>query len=289
MSLPVVAVVGRPNVGKSTLLNRIVGRREAIVEERPGVTRDRKEVAADWRGRPFLLVDTGGWLPGGTALDEKVSRQSEVAIAEADVILFVVDVAIGIAEEDARVAELLRRSTVPVLLAVNKVDGVSREAAVWEFVRLGVGDPYPVSALHGRGTGDLLDALVDALPSDRAIPIERTAAMHAMTNARNAYDRKKAGGAFPRPNLTTTVSKKLPRGHTAPHQIHPRKGATTSGPTMQMTAPIATRESKIPPTKNANKTVNEYRFHTRANFSTVTLLVVINIDGKYRRSRDLIQ
>lgn len=168
MSLPVVAVVGRPNVGKSTLLNRIVGRREAIVEERPGVTRDRKEVAADWRGRPFLLVDTGGWLPGGTALDEKVSRQSEVAIAEADVILFVVDVAIGIAEEDARVAELLRRSTVPVLLAVNKVDGVSREAAVWEFVRLGVGDPYPVSALHGRGTGDLLDALVDALPPEVA-------------------------------------------------------------------------------------------------------------------------
>lgn len=168
MSLPVVAVVGRPNVGKSTLLNRIVGRREAIVEERPGVTRDRKEVAADWRGRPFLLVDTGGWLPGGTALDEKVSRQSEVAIAEADVILFVVDVAIGIAEEDARVAELLRRSSVPVLLAVNKVDGVSREAAVWEFVRLGVGDPYPVSALHGRGTGDLLDALVDALPPEVA-------------------------------------------------------------------------------------------------------------------------
>ena len=168
MSLPVVAVVGRPNVGKSTLLNRIVGRREAIVEERPGVTRDRKEVAADWRGRPFLLVDTGGWLPGGTALDEKVSRQSEVAIAEADVILFVVDVAIGIAEEDARVAELLRRSTGPVLLAVNKGDGVSREAAVWEFVRLGVGDPYPVSALHGRGTGDLLDALVDALPPEVA-------------------------------------------------------------------------------------------------------------------------
>lgn len=175
MSLPVVAVVGRPNVGKSTLLNRIVGRREAIVEERPGVTRDRKEVAADWRGRPFLLVDTGGWLPGGTALDEKVSRQSEVAIAEADVILFVVDVAIGIAEEDARVAELLRRSSVPVLLAVNKVDGVSREAAVWEFVRLGVGDPYPVSALHGRGTGDLLDALVDALPPEVADTPDRQA------------------------------------------------------------------------------------------------------------------
>ena len=164
MSLPVVAVVGRPNVGKSTLLNRIVGRREAIVEEKPGVTRDRKEVVADWLGREFLLVDTGGWLPGGTDLDEKVSRQSERAIAEADAIVLVVDGAIGIVEEDARVAELLRRSTAPVLLAVNKIDDTGREPNIWEFVRLGVGDPYPVSALHGRGTGDLLDALVATFP-----------------------------------------------------------------------------------------------------------------------------
>jgi GTP-binding protein len=160
-TLPVVAVVGRPNVGKSTLLNRIVGRREAIVEERPGVTRDRKEVVADWRGRSFTLVDTGGWLPGGNDLDAKVSRQSEVAIQESDVIIFVVDAALGIVEEDARVADLLRRTQVPVLVAANKVDDVNREPNVWEFVRLGVGDPYPVSALHGRGTGDLLDALVD--------------------------------------------------------------------------------------------------------------------------------
>ncbi len=164
MPLPVVAVVGRPNVGKSTLLNRIVGRREAIVEERPGVTRDRKEVVADWRGRSFTLVDTGGWLPGGNDLDAKVSRQSEVAIKEADVIVFVVDAALGIVEEDARVADLLRRTDVPVLIAANKVDDVNREPNVWEFVRLGVGDPYPVSALHGRGTGDLLDALVDLFP-----------------------------------------------------------------------------------------------------------------------------
>src|SRR3712207_5122347 len=111
-----VAIVGRPNVGKSTLLNRIVGRREAIVEERPGVTRDRKEVEAEWRGRPFLLVDTGGWLPSGTSLDEKVSKQSERAIADADAVLFVVDSTIGVAEEDARVAELLRRAPAPVLL-----------------------------------------------------------------------------------------------------------------------------------------------------------------------------
>ena len=166
MSLPMVAVVGRPNVGKSTLLNRIVGRREAIVEEKPGVTRDRKEVVADWLGREFVLIDTGGWLPGGSDLDAKVSRQSERAIADADAIMFVVDGAIGIVEEDARVAELLRRSTVPVLLAVNKIDDTGRESNIWEFVRLGVGDPYPVSALHGRGTGDLLDALVATFPPE---------------------------------------------------------------------------------------------------------------------------
>src|SRR4051812_18059184 len=177
--MPVVAIVGRPNVGKSTLLNRIVGRREAIVEEQPGVTRDRKEVEADWRGRPFLLVDTGGWLPGGDALDEKVSRQSEKAIAEADAILFVVDASLGILEEDAKVAELLRRVKAPVLVAANKVDDVGREPLVWEFVRLGVGDPFPVSALHGRGTGDLLDALIDALPPEE--PVE--AAVDPITDA----------------------------------------------------------------------------------------------------------
>jgi len=169
VALPVVAVVGRPNVGKSTLLNRIVGRREAIVEERPGVTRDRKEVVADWRGRSFTLVDTGGWLPGGNDLDAKVSRQSEVAIQESDVIIFVVDAALGIVEEDARVADLLRRAKVPVLVAANKVDDVGREPNVWEFVRLGVGDPYPVSAMHGRGTGDLLDALVDLFAPEEEI------------------------------------------------------------------------------------------------------------------------
>ena len=171
-NLPVVAVVGRPNVGKSTLLNRIVGRREAIVEERPGVTRDRKEVVADWRGRSFTLVDTGGWLPGGNDLDAKVSRQSEVAIQESDVIIFVVDAALGILEEDARVADLLRRTKVPVLVAANKVDDVNREPNVWEFVRLGVGDPYPVSALHGRGTGDLLDALVDLFAPEEEVEDE---------------------------------------------------------------------------------------------------------------------
>jgi GTPase len=164
MDLPVVAIVGRANVGKSTLLNRIVGRRAAIVEERPGVTRDRKDVEADWLGRPFRLIDTGGWMVGGSDLDAKVSQQAERAIADADVVLFVVDVTTGVTEEDSWVAELLRRRGKPALLVANKVDDVSREGMVWELLSLGLGDPYPVSALHGRGTGDLLDAVVARFP-----------------------------------------------------------------------------------------------------------------------------
>ena len=164
MTLPVVAIVGRPNVGKSTLLNRILGRRAAIVEERPGVTRDRKDVEADWLGRPFRLVDTGGWMVGGTDLDAKVSAQSERAIADADVVLFVVDVVTGSTEDDARVAGLLRASGKPILLVANKVDDTGREHQMWELMALGLGEPYPVSAVHGRGTGDLLDAVVAHFP-----------------------------------------------------------------------------------------------------------------------------
>jgi GTP-binding protein len=164
VALPVVAIVGRPNVGKSTLLNRIVGRRAAIVEERPGVTRDRKDVDADWLGRPFRLVDTGGWMARGDDLEGKVSAQSERAIADADVVLLVVDVVTGATEDDAEVAELLRRSGKPVLLVVNKVDDTGREHQMWELLSLGLGEPYPVSALHGRGTGDLLDKVVALLP-----------------------------------------------------------------------------------------------------------------------------
>lgn len=163
--LPLVAVVGRPNVGKSTLFNRIVGRREAIVEEKPGVTRDRKEVVAEWQGREFRLVDTGGWMPGGDALDEKVSRQSEKAIAEADVVLFVVDVTVGITTEDDRIAQLLRRNGRPVVVVANKVDDSNRDAMVWDLLGLGLGDPQPVSALHGRNTGDLLESLMELLPA----------------------------------------------------------------------------------------------------------------------------
>ena len=166
--LPSVAIVGRPNVGKSTLLNRIVGRREAIVEERPGVTRDRKEVVAEWQGRSFRLVDTGGWMPGGDALDEKVSRQSEQAIRSADAVILVTDVTMGITEEDARVAELLRGVDRPIFVVANKVDDPVREALMWELLGLGLGNPWPVSALHGAGTGDLLDALMAELPEEAA-------------------------------------------------------------------------------------------------------------------------
>jgi GTP-binding protein len=161
---PIVAVIGRPNVGKSTLVNRIAGRREAIVEERPGVTRDRKPLDADWAGRDFVIEDTGGWLTAGNALDEAVRAQAEKAVAEASVVVVVVDGVVGITDEDAKVARLARQAGRPTLLAVNKVDGESRDADAWAFARLGLGDPYPVSALHGRGTGDFLDAVVAALP-----------------------------------------------------------------------------------------------------------------------------
>ena len=160
----VVAIVGRPNVGKSTLMNRIIGRREAIVEERPGVTRDRKEVEASWLGRSFTLIDTGGWITGGDALHEKVSRQSEQAMSEAYVILFVLDSTVGITEEDAQVASLLRKRAESVVVVANKVDDRNHESAAWELVSLGLGDPSTISALHGRGTGDLLDRVIELLP-----------------------------------------------------------------------------------------------------------------------------
>ncbi len=175
MTLPIVAVVGRPNVGKSTLVNRIVGRRDAIVEEKPGVTRDRKMLDAEWIGREFTLVDTGGWLlptsgDGSEKLAQKVSAQAERAVADCDVILFVVDVNVGITEEDAQVARILQRARKPVLLVANKVDDDKRELNVWEFAKFGLGDPWPVSAIHGRGSGDLLDALVEALPEEPPAP-----------------------------------------------------------------------------------------------------------------------
>ena len=161
-----VAIVGRPNVGKSTLLNRIVGRREAIVEERPGVTRDRKEVNASWGGKEFILIDTGGWMAAGDSLDKKVSKQSEKAIFEADAILFVVDSTVGITDDDARIASLLRSRDETVLVVANKVDNKNLESDMWELLSLGLGEPLPVSALHGKGTGDLLELLISLLPPD---------------------------------------------------------------------------------------------------------------------------
>ena len=161
---PVVAIVGRPNVGKSTLMNRVIGRREAIVEERPGVTRDRKEVEAFWLDRTFTLIDTGGWITGGDSLDEKVSRQSEQAMFNADVVLFVLDSTVGITEEDAQVADLLRKKVESVIVVANKVDDRNHESSAWELMSLGLGEPSTISALHGRGTGDLLDRVIELLP-----------------------------------------------------------------------------------------------------------------------------
>ncbi|MDP9075641.1 MAG: ribosome biogenesis GTPase Der [Actinomycetota bacterium] len=168
----VVAVVGRPNVGKSTLVNRIVGRREAVVEQRPGVTRDRKVLEANWRGRTFSVVDTGGWMAGGNTLDQQVTAQAERAIAEADVILLVVDTTVGLTDEDARVAAVLRRSGRPTLVVANKVDADTRESDAWMFGRLGLGDPIMVSALHGRGAGDLLDDLLARMPPEPEVELE---------------------------------------------------------------------------------------------------------------------
>jgi GTP-binding protein len=162
---PLVVVAGRPNVGKSTLVNRIVGRRAAVVEERPGVTRDRKELDAEWCGHHFTIVDTGGWLSSDDPLDAQVSAQSERAIGEADVILFVVDVTVGLTDEDLAVARVLKKSGRHVRVVVNKVDSDQREADVWDALSLGLGDPWAVSALHGRGTGDLLDDVVGAFPT----------------------------------------------------------------------------------------------------------------------------
>jgi GTP-binding protein len=162
--LPVVAVVGRPNVGKSTLVNRILGRREAVVEDRPGVTRDRVTYEADWNGRRFKVVDTGGWEQDVLGIDAAVAAQAEFAIEAADAVVLVVDAKVGATDTDDAVVKLLRRAGKPVVLCANKVDGPSGEADAAMLWSLGIGEPYPVSSLHGRGTGDLLDAILDALP-----------------------------------------------------------------------------------------------------------------------------
>jgi GTP-binding protein len=161
---PVLAVVGRPNVGKSTLVNRIIGRREAVVEDRPGVTRDRVSYDAHWSGRAFTVVDTGGWDPDARGLAERIKAQAEVAVSLADAVLFVVDATVGITDADEAVVKILRRSGKPVVLAANKTDDQRTEAEAHGLWNLGLGEPFPVSALHGRGSGDMLDAILAALP-----------------------------------------------------------------------------------------------------------------------------
>ena len=165
-SLPVVAVVGRPNVGKSALVNRILGRREAVVQDIPGVTRDRVSYPAEWNDRRFTLMDTGGWEPDAKGLDQSVAVQAEVAIDLADVIIFVVDSRVGATATDERVVTLLRTSGVPVVVAANKVDDQGGEADATALWSLGLGEPWPVSALHGRGVADMLDHILTLLPKE---------------------------------------------------------------------------------------------------------------------------
>jgi GTP-binding protein len=168
---PVLAVVGRPNVGKSTLVNRILGRREAVVQDVPGVTRDRVAYDALWRGRRFTIVDTGGWDPDARGLAAAVAAQAELAVEAADAVLFVVDGTIGATDADEAVVRVLRKSGKPVVLTVNKVDDERGEADASALWSLGLGEPHPVSALHGRGSGDLLDVVLGVLPE---APPERT-------------------------------------------------------------------------------------------------------------------
>jgi GTP-binding protein len=168
-ALPVVAIVGRPNVGKSALVNRILGRREAVVEDTPGVTRDRVTYKAEWMDRRFSLVDTGGWEPDARGIDASVAAQAEVAIDLSDVVLFVVDAMVGPTATDEQVVKLLRKSGKPVFLVANKIDDARHEpeaAALWS---LGLGEPHPVSAIHGRGVADLLDQLMEKLPEVSAV------------------------------------------------------------------------------------------------------------------------
>jgi len=165
VAAPVVAVVGRPNVGKSTLVNRIIGRRQAVVEDTPGVTRDRVPYDANWNGRRFTVVDTGGWEPDARDRARAIADQAEIAIQTADVVLFVVDTTIGAIDDDEAAVRMLRRSNKPVILVANKADNQNLDIEATSLWSLGLGEPYAVSALHGRGSGDLLDAILEALPA----------------------------------------------------------------------------------------------------------------------------
>jgi GTP-binding protein len=169
VALPVLAIVGRPNVGKSALVNRILGRRAAVVEDVPGVTRDRVTYRGEWEGRAFTLVDTGGWEPDASGLDAAVAAQAEIAVELADAVLFVVDAIVGATSTDEQVVRMLRASKKPVRLVANKVDGDRQEAYIGELWGLGLGEPWPTSAVHGRGVADLLDEVMRMLPTESAV------------------------------------------------------------------------------------------------------------------------
>jgi GTP-binding protein len=171
-ALPVLAIVGRPNVGKSALVNRILGRREAVVEDKPGVTRDRVSYKAEWNTRKFTLVDTGGWEPDARGIDKSVALQAEIAVELADAVMFVVDAMVGPTSTDERVVKMLRASGKPVILAANKIDDLRQEPEAASLWALGLGEPMPVSALHGRGVADLLDAAMKVLPAISAVAKE---------------------------------------------------------------------------------------------------------------------
>ncbi|MBX3312610.1 MAG: ribosome biogenesis GTPase Der [Microbacteriaceae bacterium] len=166
---PVVAIVGRPNVGKSALVNRIIGRREAVVQDVPGVTRDRVSYKAEWLDRKFVVMDTGGWEPDAKGINKSVALQAEIAIDNADAVLFVVDATVGATSTDEAVVKLLRKAKKPVFLIANKVDDARQEPNVHSLWSLGLGEPYPVSALHGRGVADMLDALFEKLPRESQV------------------------------------------------------------------------------------------------------------------------
>jgi len=168
-ALPVLAIVGRPNVGKSALVNRILGRREAVVEDVPGVTRDRVAYKAEWNDRKFTLVDTGGWEPDARGIDLSVAQQAEIAVELADAVLFVVDAMVGATATDERVVRMLRATNKPVILVANKVDDARHESEAAALWSLGLDQPWPVSALHGRGVADLLDKVLTILPTISAV------------------------------------------------------------------------------------------------------------------------
>jgi len=190
-----VVIVGRPNVGKSTLFNRFIGEQAAIVEDRPGVTRDRHRREVEWCGNFFDVVDTGGWMPGGSSLDSKVSRQVEAAARESDLIIFLVDATAGLHDDDESIASWLRTTGRPILVVANKVDGPNAETDLWQFLSLGLGDAVPVSAIHGRKSGDLLDAIVDQLQI-HAEPLEEAASF-----VRNPETKEPRVAIVGRPNV----------------------------------------------------------------------------------------